>query len=118
MANLTERLAESVPSWGIKLSYGEKTTVDGQELLPVALVGFGFGAGEGSGEMPDGGEGPAKSGEGSGGGGGGWAVPIGAYVGSPSGPIFQANPVAVIAVAIPLVSAAGWAVARIIRALS
>jgi uncharacterized spore protein YtfJ len=118
MENLTERLADAVPSWGAKLAYGEKTTVDGQELLPVAVVIFGFGAGQGSGEMPDGNDGPAKSGEGSGGGGGGYAVPIGAYVGSASGPVFQPNPIALMAVVVPLVSAAGWAVARIIRALS
>jgi len=118
MANVIERLADAVPSWGAKLAYGDKTTVDGQELLPVALVIFGFGGGEGSGEMPDGDNGPAKSGEGSGGGGGGYAIPIGAYVGSANGPVFQPNPIALVAVVVPLVSAAGWAVARIIRALS
>lgn len=47
MGKLIENLAESVPSWGAKVAYGEKTTVDGQELVPVALVCFGFGAGEG-----------------------------------------------------------------------
>jgi len=114
MTTIIEKLAESVPSWGPKLAYGEKTTVDGHEMLPVALVVFGFGGGEGSGEMP--GADPVSKGEGSGGGGGGYALPIGAYVGSSSGAVFRANPVALIAVAVPLVSAAGWALARIVRA--
>jgi len=114
MTTIIEKLAESVPSWGARLAYGEKTTVDGHEVLPVALVVFGFGGGEGSGEMP--GADPVSKGEGSGGGGGGYALPIGAYVGSSSGAVFRANPVALVAVAIPLVSAAGWALARIVRA--
>lgn len=116
MAKLIERLAEWVPSWGAKVAYGEKTTLDGQELLPVAVVGFGFGGGEGSGEMPEGGTAPAGKGEGSGGGGGGYAVPIGAYVGGADGLRFRPNPIALIVVAVPLVSAVGWALAKIVRA--
>ena len=53
MARVLETLSESVPSWGAKLAFGEKVTVDGHELVPVALVGFGFGGGEGSGETPE-----------------------------------------------------------------
>ena len=113
MANLAERLAALVPSWGAKMAYGERTTLGGQELVPVALVVFGFGGGEGSGEMPEGGSTPAGRGEGSGGGGGGYVVPIGAYVGGPDGLKFRPNPIAMLMVAIPLVSAVGWAVARI-----
>ncbi|QTE28127.1 hypothetical protein [Pengzhenrongella sicca] len=117
MANLTEKLAQSVSSWGTKLTYGETTIVGGHELVPVALVAFGFGAGEGAGEMPDGGDSPASRGEGSGGGGGGYAVPIGAYVGGPGGLKFQPNLIALVVVAVPLVSAVGVALAQIIRAL-
>jgi uncharacterized spore protein YtfJ len=116
MANLLEKLTESVPSWGAKLAYGETTSVNGQEIIPVALVAFGFGAGEGSGDLPEGTNRPAGHGEGSGGGGGGYALPIGAYVGGPDGLKFRANPIALMAVAIPLVSAVGWALARIIKA--
>lgn len=116
MANLIERIADSVPSWGVKLAYGEKTTVDGHELVPVAIAAFGFGAGEGSGETPENGTIPAGKGEGRGGGGGGYAVPIGAYVGGADGLKFHPNPIALIVVAVPLVSAIGWALARIIRA--
>ena len=116
MTNLMEKLADSVPSWGAKLAYGEKTTVNGQELIPVALVAFGFGAGEGSGEMPDADATGTRKGEGSGGGGGGYSVPIGAYVGGPDGLVFRPNPIALVVVAVPLVSAIGWALARIIRA--
>ncbi|KQR10417.1 hypothetical protein [Cellulomonas sp. Leaf334] len=116
MTNLLEKLADSVSSWGAALAYGEKVTLGGQELVPVALVGFGFGAGEGSGETPEGGETPAGKGEGSGGGGGGYSVPIGAYVGGPDGLTFRPNLIAVLVVAAPLVSATGVAVAQVVRA--
>jgi uncharacterized spore protein YtfJ len=118
MAKIIENLAESVPSWGAKLAYGEKVTVDGHELVPVALVGFGFGGGEGSSELPDGGLGPAGMGvgEGSGGGGGGYAVPIGAYVDGPDGLRFRPNRIALMVVAAPVISAVGFALAQIIRA--
>ncbi|MET0782917.1 hypothetical protein [Orlajensenia leifsoniae] len=111
MSNLIERLAESVPGWGARLAYGDKTTLDGHEILPVAVVVFGFGGGEGSGDIPD----ADKRGEGSGGGGGGYALPIGAYVGGPDGPTFRPNPIAMMAVAIPLVTAIGLALARLSR---
>ncbi len=113
MANLSERLAALVPTWGAKMAYGERTTLGGHDLVPVALVVFGFGGGEGSGEMPQGGSTPAGRGEGSGGGGGGYVVPIGAYVGGPDGLKFRPNPVAILMAGIPLVSAIGWAVALI-----
>jgi uncharacterized spore protein YtfJ len=116
MANLTEKLAESVPSWGAKVAYGERTTVSGQELVPVALVAFGFGGGEGSGEMPEGGTSPAGKGEGSGGGGGGYSVPIGAYVAGVDGLKFRPNTIALIVVAAPFIAAAGLAIAQIVRA--
>ena len=120
MANVLEKLTASVPSWGAKLAYGEPATVNGQEILPVALVAFGFGGGEGSGEMPPGATAPAgtavSTGEGSGGGGGGYALPIGAYVGGPDGVAFRPNPVALLVIAVPLVSAVGWAISRIVRA--
>ncbi|KQX05182.1 MULTISPECIES: hypothetical protein [unclassified Leifsonia] len=116
MSTLTERLAQSVPSWGARLAYGDKTTLDGHEILPVAVVVFGFGGGEGSGDVPDAdGPGADRRGDGSGGGGGGYALPIGAYVGGPDGPVFRPNPIAMIAVAIPLVSAVGLALARLSR---
>ena len=116
MANLIEKLAESVPTWGVKLAYGEKTTLGGQELVPVALVGFGFGGGEGSNIMPDVGPASAGTGEGRGGGGGGYAVPIGAYVSGPEGLRFRPNRIAVLVVAVPVISAGGMALAQIIRA--
>ena len=85
MAKLIENLAESVPAWGAKVAYGEKSTLDGREFVPVAFVAFGFGGGEGSGDMPASEKTPAGRGEGSGGGGGGYSVPIGAYIGGPDG---------------------------------
>jgi uncharacterized spore protein YtfJ len=115
MENIIEKFTESVPSWGAKLSYGSLETVNGQEILPVAFVIFGFGGGGGSGEMP--GDAPnAGKGEGSGGGGGGYALPVGAYVTGTDGVVFKPNLIALAAVAVPLVSALGWAISRIIRA--
>ena len=116
MARDLETLTKSVPSWGAKLAHGDKVTVDGYELVPVALVAFGFGGGEGSGETAESEKTPAAKGEGSGGGGGGYAIPVGAYVGGPAGPRFKLNPIAFMVLAIPLVSAAGWAFSQIIRA--
>ncbi|MGW9630554.1 hypothetical protein ACWGST_07595 [Agromyces sp. NPDC055520] len=116
MAKLIENLAESVPSWGAKVAYGEKTTVDGRELVPVALVAFGFGGGEGSGDMPASEKTPAGRGEGGGGGGAGCAVPLGAYIGGPDGLKFRPNTIALAVVAVPLVSAIGASLAVIVGA--
>jgi len=116
MADLIDRLTASVPSWGAKLAYGDSIVVGGQELVPVAVAVFGFGGGEGSGAWPEPGTTAAGHGDGSGGGGGGYALPIGAYVGGPHGVRFRPNPVALMAVAVPVLSAAGWAVARIVTA--
>ena len=116
MGKLIENLAESVPSWGARVAYGEKTTVGGQEAVPVAFVVFGFGAGEGSGDMPDAGKSIAGHGEGSGGGGGGFSVPIGAYITGPDGLRFRPNTIALAVAAVPLVSAIGGALALIVGA--
>ncbi|WP_438853399.1 hypothetical protein [Agromyces sp. M3QZ16-3] len=116
MGKLIENLAESVPAWGARVAYAEKTTIDGQEAVPVAFVVFGFGAGEGSGDMPEGGTSLAGHGEGSGGGGGGFAVPIGAYINGPDGLRFRPNTIALAVAAVPLVSAIGGALALIVGA--
>lgn len=117
-ANPLGALTESVPSWGAKIAFGETITASGQEIVPAALVVFGFGGGGGSGRWPEKGTDPQGEGEGSGGGGGGYALPVGAYVRGPDGVRFRPNPVAMIVVSVPLVSAVGWAVARIITAVS
>ena len=117
MESPVESLTKSAPSWGAKMAYGETIDVGGRQVTPAALVIFGFGGGSGSGKLPQGGGLPQGEGEGSGGGGGGYVLPIGAYVNGPNGPKFQPNPVAMIMVSVPLVSAAGWALARIITAV-
>lgn len=109
MANIVERLAETAANNGVRVAYGEKITVDGVELVPVALAAFGFGGGEGEAE--------GGNGEGSGGGGGGYAIPVGAYVGGVDGVKFRPNLIALLAVSIPVVCSTGWALSRIIRAL-
>ncbi|WP_353815051.1 hypothetical protein [Agromyces sp. SYSU T00266] len=116
MGKLIENLAESVPSWGARVAYGDKTSIDGQEAVPVAFVVFGFGGGEGSGEMPEAGRAVAGHGEGSGGGGGGFSVPIGAYINGPDGLRFRANTIALAVAAVPLVTAIGGALALIVGA--
>ena len=116
VANLIEKLAGSVPAWGTRLAYGEKITVDGHELVPVALVAFGLGGGEGVGESSDTGPAAGRA-EGNGGGAGGCAIPLGAYVGGPGGPRFRPNTIALIVAAGPWVSIAGLAAAQVIRAL-
>jgi hypothetical protein len=105
MATLVERLSDSVSASGAKVAYGDPITIGGVDTVPVALVWFGFGGGEG------------PEGEGAGGGGGGASIPIGAYVPGETGPVFQPNVVALMAVAIPLVWVAGGALRKFIRAL-
>ena len=106
---ITERLAAGVPDRSVKLAYGEKQTVDGVEIIPVAFVTYGFGGGEGLEEL-------GSSSSGSGGGGGGVAIPLGAYIGGPEGLRFQPNVIAVISVAIPLVSTIAWGISLIVKA--
>jgi|SRR6188508_1994518 uncharacterized spore protein YtfJ len=116
MVSPLESLTASAPSWGAKMAFGESVTVGGREVVPAALVIFGFGGGVGSGKWPGSGKTPEGEGEGSGGGGGGYVLPIGAYVGGPDGLRFRPNLVAMVIVSVPLVSAVGWGLARIITA--
>lgn len=104
MESITLRLADALKHFGVHVVYGEEREIDGTTLVPVAAVGYGFGAG-------------GSEDEGEGGGGGGWAFPVGAYVGDSLGVRFQANPVALAAVAIPLVWVSGKALARVVKAL-
>ncbi|WP_213815000.1 hypothetical protein [Glaciihabitans sp. dw_435] len=104
MANLIENVAGTVSKLGVKAAYGDKVTVDGVELVPVAVVQFGFGAG-------------GDNDENGGGGGGGFSVPIGAYVGGPNGLAFRPNIIALLWVLVPLTWVGGRALSRVIRAL-
>lgn len=114
--SLVEKIADSAKSFGVHTAYGDIVKVDGKEVLPVALVGYGFGGGDGDGSYgPDGKQG---SGRGEGAGGGGWAIPIGAYVTNADGQVvFQPNLVALLAVGIPFVASAGFAVSAVLRGL-
>lgn len=121
MANFVERIADTVTSVGAKRSYGDKIEIDGVELVPVSIVWFGFGGGSSEPGAAAGEDGVGEAGSPerveSGGGGGGGSVPVGAYVGTTTGPRFEPNLVAVLAVAIPLTWVAGHALARVIKAL-
>jgi len=110
---VVEKLAGSVADWGARIAYGEKSTVGGQDIVPVAIVAFGFGAGEGSGETPSTEKFPQGRGEGSGGGGGGIALPIGAYVSGPGGAVFKPNVVALVVAATPIVMSVAAAIAGV-----
>jgi uncharacterized spore protein YtfJ len=103
MTNLVEKVAQSVTSLGVKTSYGEPVTLDGVQIIPVALVWFGFGGG---GDENDNG----------GGGGGGVSIPIGAYVGGLDGPKFRPNIIALMVVSVPLTIAAGRTLVRLVKA--
>jgi uncharacterized spore protein YtfJ len=103
MSSLPIRIADTLKQLDAKVAYGEERQIEGTTFVPVALVAYGFGGG-----------GPDEDG---GGGGGGYVIPVGAYVGDSLGVRFQANPVALAAVAIPLVWVTGKALARIVKAL-
>lgn len=108
MSNITEKLAERVPSsLGAKVNYGEKITVGGVEAVPVSCVAFGFGGGSAPGEHGDEG----------GGGGGGASIPLGMYVPGDNGPKFAPNLISLLAVLIPLTWVAGKALSKVVRAL-
>jgi len=105
MANLVESVAQTVKTLGVKAAYGEPVTLDGIEIIPVALVHFGFGAGSDGDDA------------GGGGGGGGMSVPIGAYVSGPDGPTFRPNAIALLWVLIPLTWVGGKALTSLVKAL-
>jgi len=142
MSTLVEVVADKVSDYGVRLAYGDPVVIDGVSIVPVAIAYVGFGAGSGNasgkGEGKAGGnalwraiaeteEKPTAKGDadmsgdgnasGEGGGGGGGAIPIGAYVKSGDTAVFQPNVIALAAVAVPLVIAAGWALRGIIKVL-
>lgn len=115
MANITDKLAESVPDRGVKIAYGEKVVVGGTEMVPVAFVSYGFGGGSMAG--------PANLDKdtdmtGDGAGGGGVSIPVGAYIAGKEGLVFHANPITTLWVSIPVIAVLGWAISKIVRAAS
>ncbi len=102
--DLTDKLAAGVSERGITLAYGDKQTIDGVDIIPVAFVSYGFGGTQDSPKLGDGG------------GGGGVAIPLGAYVGGADGVRFRPNTIAVLALAIPVISTLGWAIAKVVKA--
>lgn len=112
MSNIAVQLAESVRNSGVSTVYGDSVEVDGQTMIPVALSWYGFGGG--------GGDTPEKMPIGDeigGGGGGGVSIPIGAYLKRDGVLRFEPNVISLLAVATPLVGVAGWAIARLVKAL-
>lgn len=104
MANTFESLVDTFKNMGVARAYGTPVTVDGQEMVPVALVTFGFGGGSESDQGA------------SGGGGGGMVLPLGVYVAENGRTVFRPNTIAVLACLVPLVGAAGVGLRRAISA--
>jgi uncharacterized spore protein YtfJ len=117
MAQLTQKLADTVTKVGVRAAFGDPVDVDGTKIMPVACTWYGFGAAEGNGAGGMGGDDAEAQGEGSGGGGGGAAVPVGAYVTRDGVTRFEPNIIALLAVGVPFVCVLGRALARVIRAL-
>lgn len=103
MPDITLHLRELSASIGVNAAYGEARTVDGQELVPVALVTGGFGSGDDEGRI--------------GAGAGGVCVPVGAYVRRGDRLHFAPNPVIALAVGVPFAYATGRALVSVIRTL-
>lgn len=119
MTEALSSLAETFKNVGVSRAYGPAMTVDGEELIPVALVTFGFGGGGNSG--PDSGgraAGGASEGPAAGGGGGGFVLPLGVYCRGRDGQVsFRPNTIAVLAGLVPLVCAVGYSVRGVLRTL-
>ncbi|WP_144670082.1 hypothetical protein [Arthrobacter sp. U41] len=115
MTEALSSLAETFKNVGVARAYGPAVTVDGEELVPVALVSFGFGGGgasEAGSNIIDGGQENAA-----GGGGGGFVLPLGVYSRNAAGQVaFRPNTIALLACLAPLVCAVGYTVRGILRA--
>ncbi|EMY32498.1 hypothetical protein D477_019828 [Arthrobacter crystallopoietes BAB-32] len=98
------QLSDDFKSFAVRRAFGEPVQVGDEQVIPVALVQCGFGGG--------------GSGDDGGGGGGGIVLPVGVLASGENGRVdFRPNPVALLAVMVPLVWASGRAAARIIAAL-
>jgi hypothetical protein len=115
MTEALSSLAETFKNVGVSRAYGPAVKVDGEELIPVALVSFGFGGGGNS----DAGSAAVGTGQetAAGGGGGGFVLPLGVYCRNPGGHVtFRPNTIALLAGLAPLVCAVGYTVRGILRA--
>lgn len=111
MTDALSSLAEAFKNVGVARAYGTAVMVDGEELVPVALVSFGFGGGSEAGAEAAG-DGAA------GGGGGGFVLPLGVYCRGGGGHVvFRPNTIALLAGMAPLVCAVGYSVRGVIRTL-
>lgn len=104
MANAFSSLMETFRNVGVSMAYGAPVQVGGEELVPVALVSFGFGGGTESDQGA------------SGGGGGGFVVPLGVYRTVNGRAAFRPNTIAMLVCLVPLVSVAGAAMRKAVRA--
>lgn len=118
MTEALSSLAETFKNVGVTRAYGTAVKVDGEELVPVALVSFGFGGGGGGGNSDAESAAAAGPGSAAGGGGGGFVLPLGVYCRNGSGHVaFRPNPIALLATLVPLVCAVGITARGILRTL-
>lgn len=114
MTEALSSLAESFKNVGVSRAYGPAVKVDGEELIPVALVSFGFGGGGNSDPGSAAGNGQESA---AGGGGGGFVLPLGVYCRNGTGHVtFRPNTIALLAGLAPLVCAVGYTVRGVLRA--
>lgn len=115
MTSALSSLEEAFRNVGVSRAYGPAVRVDGEELIPVALVSFGFGGGSEADSAAN--AGTAKPGA-SGGGGGGFVLPLGVYSKGPNGRVaFRPNTITLLAGLAPLVCAVGFSLRAVIRTL-
>lgn len=105
-ASATEAIQQFSKGLGVRLAYGDRVELGGEQVIPVAVWAGGGGSGADHGD-----------GGGEGAGFGGTALPIGVYVGDAYGVRFRPNLIALLLVAAKVLLVAGWALPRIIRAL-
>ena len=118
MTEALSSLAETFKNVGVSRAYGPAVTVDGEELIPVALVSFGFGGGGNSSAGSRRRSGQDSDGAAAGGGGGGFVLPLGVYCRGRDGQVaFRPNSIAVLAGLVPLVCAVGFSVRGVLRTL-
>ncbi|MET1022385.1 MAG: hypothetical protein ABWX69_09335 [Arthrobacter sp.] len=115
MSEALSSLAETFKNVGVSRAYGPAVTVDGEELIPVAVVSFGFGGGGNTDAGTAAADGNQETA--AGGGGGGFVLPLGAYSRNASGQVtFRPNTIALLAGLAPLVCAVGYTLRGILRA--
>jgi uncharacterized spore protein YtfJ len=108
MAQTVVDIATTLARIGVKAAFGEPVEIDGATAVPIALTAFAFGGGSGR-LFPVASHGGAGL-------GGMVAIPVGILATRDGAVRFSPNPIAMLALSVPLTCAAGVATALIARA--